>query len=105
MAECATLNRRPECRIPVCDMGNSDSVPALPRKQLAFFRLYRALELELRRVPSLSELAERAELTKAGAQGMVRKLAEKGLVEMPELVGGGTTELGKEALRRYKGIE
>jgi DNA-binding IclR family transcriptional regulator len=86
-------------------MRMADTVPVLKENQLAFFRAYRALELELKRAPSLNELAERTGYTKPGAQKLAGALAEKGLIEMPQLVGGGTTELGKETLKRYKGIE
>lgn len=81
-------------------------IPELTETQLEFLRMYRRLEQQLGRAPSLAELAnERGGYAtgseRAGAQRMMQKLTAAGVVEMPRLVGGGTTTLGKRTLKRY----
>jgi hypothetical protein len=84
--------------------------PELTETQLDFLRLYRRLEVELGRAPSLGELADAhggySERSKRAApQKMLDKLVEKGVIERArvELVGGGVTKLGMRLLKRERG--
>lgn len=84
-------------------------VPELTKKQLASLELYRRLELELGRAPMLREFGAEAGYSEgsetAGAQRMIDKLVDLGLVTKPQMmpVGGGTTPRGLAALDRARG--
>jgi hypothetical protein len=84
--------------------------PELTETQLEFLALYRRLQLELGRAPSLAELADAhggysARNPRAAPQKMIDKLVELGVLERTrvELVGGGLTKLGLRALKRREG--
>lgn len=75
--------------------------PQLDENQLAFLRVYAALERELGRGPSLGELLSRtAYADRSGVSHMMRKLAALGVIKLREVIPGGMTDTGKRLIRR-----
>lgn len=77
----------------------------LTETQLEFLETYASLQKELGRGPSIREMAAawgRGYSDHSGAQHMLYKLRDMGLVKLQELIPGGLTPDGTKELQRAK---
>lgn len=78
--------------------------PVLTDTQLEFLRVYSELEEKLGRGPSIREMAAAhgGYADHSGAQHMMHKLRDLGVIRMKETIQGGLTEAGARLLGKRR---